>query len=132
MIFPDICMPLPSLWRFSQPLPPELLWAPSGEVQSRAGTQDYNQQLGKSGPLPDASDSVQNFSVTILGPRLEESLPWALDYRQLPHVCPEPTVPILDHTLGPWNPLTKGLSTARAYISLNLSFWGPDHHSVHA
>ena len=41
--------------------------------------------------------------------------------------CPK----ILDYTLGPWNPLTKGLSTARAYISLYLSAWGPDPHCVH-
>lgn len=34
MIFPDIYMPLPSLWRFSQPLPPELPWAPSGECRA--------------------------------------------------------------------------------------------------
>lgn len=40
--------------------------------------------------------------------------------------CPK----ILDYTLGPWNPLTKGLSTARAYISLYLSAWGPDPHCV--
>ena len=32
---------------------------------------------------------------------------------------------ILDYTLGPWNPLTKGLSTARACISLYLSAWRP-------
>ena len=45
------------------------MWAPSGEAQSRAGTQDYNQQLGKSGPLPDASDSFQNaFQLLSLDP----------------------------------------------------------------
>ena len=39
--------------------------------------------------------------------------------------CPK----ILD-PLGPWNPLTKGLSPARAYISLYLSSWGPDPRCV--
>lgn len=43
------------------------------------------------------------FSVTFLESRQEEPLLGALDPRPPRHVCPEPTVPIPDHTPGLWH-----------------------------
>lgn len=85
-------VPLPSLWMLSPPLPPDP-W----EVRCRVGTWlllDYSLSLGKSRTLPEAPDSFQNsFQLQPLDPGKRSM---------------SATIPLLGHSLGPWNSPTNG------------------------